>query len=136
MFGNNASEGVSPVSVLAALFAGFGGYWLLRYSGVPMGAIIGVLIVAIVAAAFGWVVGRVLSHRIDGDGTFAQFVGWSSLVGWLLPPLGLFLSFMAWELSNAASNRRWLLMSLSTLGGLASLCNAGVGLFFASHAYA
>jgi hypothetical protein len=127
---------VSSMLTFFGMILGMGGYWILRAAGIHMFAIMGLLAVLGVSVGLGWLGGRILSHRLDGDGPAAQVIAWAQLVTWLLPPAGMFLSALSWELSRAAYNRRALLMVLSTVGGLGSLANAVTGLVLDPAAYA
>ena len=119
-----------------SIIVGFAGYWLLRAAGINIFAIMGFLAVLGVSAALGWLGGRLLSHRLDGDGAASQYIAWAQLIAWFLPPAGMFLSSLVWELSRAAYSRKALLMVLSTIGGLASIANAVAGLMSNPAAYA
>jgi len=134
-----ASTGVDPDIKKFLKFMGFivsaATYWTLRAMGVPPLAL---LLLFLSLAAFGlvgWVIGRVLSHYVDGDGRGSQIAAWSILVVWFIPPLGVALAAAVGQLAEVASRRKYLLKGLSSIGVYASMVNAALGVLRASGAH-
>src|SRR5215213_10240092 len=92
------------------VIVGFAGYSVLRALGVPMPVLLIVFVIAGIAGGIGWVIGRVLSRFVDGDGAFALCLACSLLVAWFVPPVGIALSIVVCELASTASNRRMFLL--------------------------
>ncbi|HET6942164.1 MAG TPA: hypothetical protein VFH89_08385 [Sphingomicrobium sp.] len=88
-------------------------------------SLLGMWLVLGLSALIGWLVGRVLSHHVDGDGTFALSCACALGVAWVIPFLGILLSSLVSELAEITTRRRNLFLCMSVLCGIASVVNAG-----------
>lgn len=117
-------------NVLKALI-GFGGYWLFRYSGVPfetmVSALIAITIAMLIGAPIGLVVGHVMSSDGDVDTTICRLIAWGNLVAWIIPAVGLCLSFITWQFQRRSETSSGIYKVLYNVGGLLSMASAGVG---------
>ena len=99
----------------------------LFHARFPGAHLLGMWLALGAAAAVGWLIGRVISHRVDGDGRGALIAAWMLTVAWLIPVVGIMLASIVTELADVARRRRYLLFGLSWLCLIASCINGAAG---------
>jgi hypothetical protein len=117
---------------VALFFLGLIGYFVLRYwIGLSLSVMVAAALGIGIAVAIGWplgaLTGHILSRDSDVDGRAFQLVAWANLVAWIIPIVGMTVSYMTTRFSKQSDYyqlRYWLLASI---GGLFAVANAGWG---------
>jgi hypothetical protein len=107
---------------------GFVGYRLLGFdasSRIAAGLAVGAI--ALIGCGLGWATAMISTKWIDPDSQMAEIVAWTSLVSWIFPPLGFFLSALIYEWSKSSEYQPVRYFFLSVFAGMLSYANAGYG---------
>jgi len=127
----NSGNELSGFATIGALVVGFGGYWLFRFSGVPFHTMVSAVSAMAIALGIGAPLGLVVGHLLSSDGQVDtkayKIVAWGNLVGWLVPAIGMCLSFITWQFSRRSEESPYFYKILSNIGGLLAMTSAAIG---------